>query len=189
MARFYFFCLAFDQILKENLLGDVAELGVYQGHTASILAEFTKRTARELYLLDTFSGFSAVDLSGVDANKKGNFAETSLGAVEQFIGERGVNYVQGRFPETAARLPQNGHYCLVHIDCDLYAPIMSGLEYFYPRMTPGGFIVVHDYSSLHWDGAEKAVDEFFRDRPEYVIPLPDSAGSVVIRKVGEDRKP
>ena len=70
----------------------------------------------------------------------------------------------------------------MHIDCDLYAPMSSALEYFYPRLAPGGFLVVHDYSSLHWNGAEKAVDEFFADKPECVIPLPDGAGSVAIRK-------
>ncbi len=49
-------------------------------------------------------------------------------------------------------------------------------------MVPGGFIIVHDYSSLHWNGAEAAVDQFFAGRPEAVVPLPDNAGSVVIRK-------
>jgi hypothetical protein len=43
-------------------------------------------------------------------------------------------------------------------------------------------LIVHDYSSLCWDGAERAVDEFFADKPECLVPLTDSAGSVVIRK-------
>jgi hypothetical protein len=71
----------------------------------------------------------------------------------------------------------------VHIDCDLYAPIYSALEYFYPRVVPGGYIVVHDYGSLCWDGAEKAVDVFFAAKPEGVVPMPDSAGSIVVRKL------
>jgi hypothetical protein len=49
-------------------------------------------------------------------------------------------------------------------------------------MAPGGFLIVHDYSSLHWNGAERAVDEFFADKPECVVPLTDGAGSVVVRK-------
>jgi hypothetical protein len=60
---------------------------------------------------------------------------------------------------------------------------MSGLEYFYPRMVPGGFLIVHDYGSLAWDGAEKAVDTFFADKPESVIQIPDSCGSAVIRRL------
>jgi O-methyltransferase len=59
----------------------------------------------------------------------------------------------------------------------------SGLEFFYPRLTPGGFLVLHDYSSLEWDGAEKAIDEFLADKPERVIPIPDKSGTVVLRKI------
>jgi hypothetical protein len=70
----------------------------------------------------------------------------------------------------------------VHIDCDLYEPIRAALEYFYPRMVPGGYIVMHDYTSMAWNGAERAIDEFFADKPESVIPLPDGAGSCVARR-------
>jgi hypothetical protein len=70
----------------------------------------------------------------------------------------------------------------VHIDCDLYEPIVAALNYFYPRMVPGGFMVIHDYSSLAWNGAERAVDEFFADKLEYVMPLTDGCGSAVIRR-------
>jgi hypothetical protein len=80
-------------------------------------------------------------------------------------------------------LPPDGRYCLVHLDCDLYAPMTSALAYFYPRLVPGGFLMAHDYSSLHWSGAETAIDEFFLDKPECPLPLPDSAGSVAIRKL------
>src|SRR5271169_6162588 len=38
LARYYFLNLVSDQILKEGLKGDVAELGVYKGNTAILLA-------------------------------------------------------------------------------------------------------------------------------------------------------
>jgi Macrocin-O-methyltransferase (TylF) len=182
MARFYAFCLAFDQIMKDGIAGDLAELGVYRGHTAAVLAEFARRSARTLHLLDTFEGFNSADFKGADADKKMQFADTSLELVKERVGAEGVHYVRGYFPQTAEQLPPNDRYSLVHIDCDLYAPISAGLQYFYPRMTPGGFLIIHDYSSLHWDGAEKAIDEFFVDKPEFPIPLPDGAGSAVVRK-------
>jgi Macrocin-O-methyltransferase (TylF) len=183
MARFYFFCSVFDQIVKEDIKGDLVELGVYKGNTASLLAHIARARGATAYLLDTFSGFDKKDIKGVDAGAREEaFADTSLEAVRSLVGEDSVKYIQGYFPETADQLPANATYSLVHVDCDLFAPIVSALEYFYPRMTPGGFLIVHDYSSLHWNGAEKAVDEFFSDKPEAVIALPDSAGSVVIRK-------
>jgi len=182
MARFYAFCLMFDQITKEGIAGDVAELGVYRGHTATLLAGFARRSNRRAWLLDTFEGFRDEDFVGVDAAQRVQFTDTSLEAVRAFVGEENTTYVEGFFPETAVHLPADGRYCLVHVDCDLHKPIAAALDYFYPRMTPGGFLVIHDYASLWWPGAEQAVDEFFADKPESVVPMPDISGSVVVRK-------
>lgn len=182
LSRLYALCLAFDQIEHESIAGDMAELGVYKGHTAVVLARFARRTERHLYLLDTFSGFAEEDLAGPDQTQQMQFQDTDFDAVRSFVGDGPVSYVRGKFPDTADQLPNEGRYALVHIDCDLYAPIKAGLEYFYPRMTPGGFLIIHDYSSLYWPGAEQAIDEFFADKPESVIPMPDISGTVVVRR-------
>ncbi len=42
---------------------------------------------------------------------------------------------------------------------------------------------MHDYTSLYWEGVEKAVDEFFANKDELVIPIPDMSGTVVVRKM------
>ncbi|MEK6290717.1 MAG: TylF/MycF/NovP-related O-methyltransferase, partial [Paraburkholderia tropica] len=137
---------------------------------------------RTLYLLDTFEGFPDADLDLNEKHLSGIFKDTSLEAVKNRVGEEGTVFIKGYFPETAAQLPDDGQYAIVHIDCDLYVPMIAALEYFYPRMAPGGFILMHDYGSLCWDGAEKAVDEFFADKPEGVMPLPDLCSTVVMRK-------
>jgi hypothetical protein len=185
VERFVFLSLAFDQIHKEGLKGDFAELGVYQGSTAAVLARHARRLNRQIYLLDTYEGFNQEDFSGLDAGRRVAFADTSLEAVRARVGDANATYIKGYFPQTAEQLPADGRYCLVHIDADLYAPIMSGLEYFYPRLVPGGFLIVHDYGSLVWEGAEKAIDNFFTDKPECVLPVPDSSGSAVIRRFRE----
>jgi hypothetical protein len=181
--RFYFFRLLFDQLIKDGIKGNIAEIGVYKGNTARLLAWIARHMGTTAYLLDTYAGFNPSDLTDVDSEKKISFTDSSLAAVRARVGEENVHYIKGYFPGTAAELPSNALFSLVHIDCDLHAPIRSALEYFYPRMVPGGFIVVHDYSSLHWEGAEQAVDEFLVDKPESLVPLSDLCGSAVIRKV------
>ncbi|MEX3967943.1 TylF/MycF/NovP-related O-methyltransferase [Paraburkholderia sp. EG286B] len=181
-ARFFAFCLIIDQLAKDNIGGDFAELGVFKGHSAHFLATIARRLGRTTYLLDTFEGFDAKDLSDDDSRLKGAFADTSLDAVRAKVGTEQTIFVEGRFPDTAARLPDDGTYALVHIDCDLGEPMAEGLKYFYPRVRPGGFIIMHDYNSLYWDGAEMAIDQFFSDKPESIVPLPDLCGSVVVRK-------
>jgi hypothetical protein len=183
IERLMFLSLTFDQVHKEGLGGDLAELGVYKGSTGAVLARYARRLNRRLYLMDTYQGFDQQDFSGVDAGQAPRFHDTSLARVRDRVGESNVRYVQGFFPQSADQLPDDARYCLVHIDTDLYAPIMSGLEYFYPRMVPGGFLIVHDYGSLLWAGAEKAVDRFFADKPECVIHIPDLCGSAVIRRL------
>ena len=186
LARYYFLNLVSNQILKEGLKGDVAELGVYKGNTAFLLALVARRLGSTAYLLDTFGGFSHRDLTGVDSDKQSElmqFKDTSVMAVHSLVGDENVRIIQGHFPESAAQMPDDLSFCLVHLDCDLYAPYHAALRYFYPRLIRGGFLIMHDYSSLAWDGAEKAVDEFFADKPEKVIPIPDKSGTAVVRKV------
>ena len=183
-TRFFLFCHIFDQIVKEGLAGDLIEVGVYKGDTGILLAEMALKLGRTAYLCDTYEGFDAADLQGIDEGRSPlAFRDTSLQAVQARIGAANTVYVKGYFPASASNLPDAARFCMVHIDCDLYQPIIASLDYFYPRVVPGGFIVVHDYSSLGWDGAEKAVDDWFAERAESVVPIPDSSGSVVIRKV------
>jgi O-methyltransferase len=59
-------------------------------------------------------------------------------------------------------------------------PALSGLHFFYPRMPQDGILVVHDYNA--WPGACRAVDEFFADKPELPIAMPDKSRSAVIIK-------
>ena len=42
-------------------------------------------------------------------------------------------------------MPEDMVFALVHLDCDLYAPMRAGLEFFYPKLVPGGFMIIHDY--------------------------------------------
>jgi ADP-heptose:LPS heptosyltransferase/SAM-dependent methyltransferase len=183
LNRFFALALIFDQLVKEQVSGDIAELGVYKGNTAAMLAELARRLGTTVYLLDTFEGFDAADLAGVDANKRMEFTDTSLEQVRSLVGDTSVRYIKGFFPNTAGQIQPDARFSLVHIDCDLYAPFKAALAFFYDRLLPGGFLIMHDYSSLHWDGAERAVDEFFADKPESVVPLPDGSGTVVVRKI------
>jgi hypothetical protein len=189
ISRFYFFCLAFDQMMKEGVRGDLAELGTYKGNTATLLAAMARRMGTTAWILDTFEGFNAGDLTGIDADHRMEFADTSLEAVRALVGEDNTRYIKGYFPDSASQMPDDLSFSLVHIDCDLYVPIAHALTYFYPRLVPGGYLIIHDYGSLDWNGAEKAVDEFFADKPEPVVPLTDGCGSVVIRKARAAKGP
>lgn len=183
MSRYYFLSLACDQIIKEGITGDVAELGVYKGNSAYFLAKLARCLGTRAYLFDTFEGFDKRDLVGRDEQADtDSFSDTSLARVRKFVGEENVRFVSGYFPQSLSQITEDPRFCLVHIDCDLYAPSRDALEYFYPRLVEGGMLIMHDYASYTWDGVEMAVDAFFQDKPERPILIPDKSGTAVIRK-------
>jgi hypothetical protein len=183
-TRLWSLMLNIKQVLSESIQGDFAELGVWRGNTASVLAHYAAKSDRNVYLFDTFEGFNANDLAGVDKNKPMAFEDTSIEMVKTVIGDSSDRclFVKGYFPASICAEHETKTYAIVSIDCDLYAPMKAGLEFFYPRMPAGGLLLLHDYSSGFWDGAKKATDEFCAEFGERVILMPDKSGSVFIRK-------
>lgn len=183
-ARIWSFILNCKQVLGDGIQGDFAELGVWRGNTSAILARFAAPEKRKVFLFDTFEGFPKEDLTGIDATKDTDFNNTSIELVKEVIGEN-INscvFVKGFFPDTVTDEHRSGQYAIVSLDCDLYAPTKAGLAFFYERMPRGGIFFLHDYSSLHWDGSKKAIDEFCREHDEYIVLMPDKCGSAFFRK-------
>ena len=73
-------------------------------------------------------------------------------------------------------------YALVSLDADLYQPTMAGLAYFYPRLSPGGYMILDDYNSPQFPGAGQAVREFCAREGLAVVPLCDIHGTAVLAK-------
>jgi len=175
-----------------NLEGDWAELGVYQGGSARMLAEVLnnnnksndinqdiQQQKKELLLFDTFTG---MPYNGEDFEiyQKGNLGQTSLNQVEDYLKQySNIAIKQGVFPESF-KGEEDRKFALVHIDCDLYQSVLDGIRNFYPRMVKGGFILFDDYGYLSCAGAKKAVDDFFVGKLEKPIWL--STGQCLVIK-------
>jgi hypothetical protein len=61
-----------------------------------------------------------------------------------------------------ARAPDS--ISVLRLDTDFYASTRHELTHLWPRLTAGGILIVDDYG--HFEGARKAVDEFFAERGE-----------------------
>jgi len=185
LPRLYAIVLNVRQLMEEHVPGDMAELGVFRGNSAAVLAHYARLHGRRVSLFDTFEGFDKRDLVGEDKSKQMEFADTSLNMVRQLVGDASVRYVQGRFPESVPPDLNEWRFCLAHIDCDLYDPAKAGLEFFYHRLAPGGLLIVHDYANPYWTGIKRAVDEFCLGIPERPVVLADKSGTVMIRKLAQ----
>ena len=173
------------EINDHNVLGAVAELGVFKGEFARILNLVF--STRPLYLFDTFEGFQTADLKH-DRDRDysdpptGLFADTSVEGVLSVMPfpDRCV-VKKGWFPASAADC-ENERFCFVSLDADLYDPIYEGLRFFWPRLAQGGYIFVHDYNNPEYLGAKKAVRQFCAEEGVGYTPLMDHCGTSVMAK-------
>jgi hypothetical protein len=149
-----------------RLDGQLAEVGVYKGGTAYMTAALCPD--KKFYLFDTFAGMPETNKS-VDYHNKGEFADTSLDGVQDFLKDyMNLSFHQGFFPESAHDV-QEDKFCYIHVDVDIYQSTLACLEYFYPKLVSGGVMVFDDYEWKHCGGVRKALDEFLADKPERVV--------------------
>ncbi|MBI9061606.1 MAG: class I SAM-dependent methyltransferase [Marinilabiliaceae bacterium] len=181
--RYYSLWLQLQRISKNNIPGDLAELGVYKGETAKLIHHLIPD--RDLFLFDSFSGLPKQvireDCDGTVRPQTVKFDNTTPDEVVKYIkGNEKIIVKEGIFPETAKGL-ENKIFAFVHIDADLYQSTLDALLFFYPRLSPGGMILIHDYNH-NWEGVEKAINEFSITIPEGFAELPDMYGSALLIK-------
>jgi O-methyltransferase len=156
--------------------GALAEVGVFRGGTARLICE--AKGDRDLHLFDTWEGLPEPTEADRGSGFRNRDYVASMQETSKYLsGYSGVHFYQGLFPATADRI-RDLKFSFVHLDVDLYVATVSGLEFFYPRMSRGGVIISHDYYS---PGVRTAVDEFFRDKPEIVVQQPASAHCIIVK--------
>lgn len=168
----------------DGVPGAIAELGVYKGDfSLELRRQFPGRT---LYLFDTFEGFNANDIKietagSFSQSKPGDFTDTSAEYVlGRFDDTSDIVLKKGYFPDTAAGL-ENEVFAFVSLDADLYAPTLAGLEFFYPRLSHGGAILLHDYGSRRFSGVFQAVADYEKKYGKLLlVPLCDLHKSCII---------
>jgi hypothetical protein len=165
-----------------NIPGDFVECGVWRGGN-SIAAKLIFEeygSARHVWLFDTFAGMTAPSpadttqfssMSAADRFKEGKGAThnswcyASLDDVKSnFVRSgadlSGVTFVAGDVSVTLtdeSNLPSE--ISVLRLDTDFYDSTRSEMRTLYPRLTIGGTLLIDDFG--HWDGARRAVEEYF----------------------------
>ena len=192
-------------VVANELPGAFAECGVWRG--GSVLAMILTlqelgRDDRDVHLYDTFEGMTAPterDVSSFDPPA----LETWRAAEQQ--GGRAWSEFLGRFDEQSVRstllatgypaerlvlvrgpveetLPEQApeRLALLRLDTDWYESTRHELEHLYPRLEPGGILIIDDYG--HWEGARRAVDEYFAQHPPApLLHRTDYTGRVAVK--------
>jgi O-methyltransferase len=173
-VRFAAMALALERVRSDNIPGAIAEIGVHRGYCSKFLHE--QLPERRLYLFDTFRGFPG--------SSDSRFRDTSIEFVKARLGNLGnVQFRVGVFPDTAKGLEQEA-FSFVLFDADKYDVAMASFEFFYPRLSTGGFYMLHDFNSEESDGdVRRAVESFLRGKRELLTEIPDHGGTALFRRL------
>jgi O-methyltransferase len=179
--RVYALVRAVEYAVARGVPGAIVECGVWRGGSMMAAALTLLRLGvadRELYLYDTFAGMPppteadttrsgerAADLLAENDEDSHIWAIASLSDVRAAVlstdyPEPQIHFVEGLVEDTLpASAPEE--IAILRLDTDWYRSTKHELEQLYPRLAPGGVLILDDYG--HWQGARRAVDEYFEE--------------------------
>ena len=182
-----------------DLKGHIVECGSWKGLSSFLMCHYLQKDKHSFmgenyHIVDSFEGLSTsteediinrdLILKGMQRNgkifKEAGAYSGDKESVQQLLSSYpNIQYHKGWIPDVFNGMKKH-KYKFAHIDLDIYEPISHTLNYLYPLMVPGGIIVCDDYGSMFWPGAQKAVDEFCKQKNIRVITL--SSGQAIIIK-------
>jgi hypothetical protein len=154
-------------------------------------------TDRELFLFDTFSGMSepterdvhlgrrtaAATLLERQPRNSQTWARASLEDVQDgftsvdYPRER-LHFVQGKVEDTIPEAAPE-QIAILRLDTDWYESTRHELTHLYPRLAPGGVLIIDDYGT--WKGSKDATDEFLAETGEPLLFVRTGRGRAAVK--------
>jgi hypothetical protein len=165
-----------------RLPGDFVECGVHHGgHARAILSYLDwAGSTRFFYLLDTFHGFPPEHRDLAAAVHRHDYLDDIWPAVHaRFARDPQVKLVRGTVPATLTQVATD-RVAFLSIDMNCAEPEVAALDHFWPRLVPGGVVVLDDYAFAEpYRRQKEAVDAWARPRGVPVLTLPTGQGLVL----------
>lgn len=155
--------------LDEGIPGDFIETGVWRGGCCILMRGVlaaNEVTDRKVYVADSFAGLPPPNAKAFPADAGFHLEQhtqlaISLDQVKDNFSRYGllddqVVFVPGWFSQTLPTL-EAGPFALIRLDGDLYESTHLALTALYPKLSPGGFVIIDDYVL---GPCQKAVEDF-----------------------------
>ncbi len=160
----------YETVHRDGIAGDLIETGVWRGGATIFmraLLEIYGDRDRTVWVADSFQGLPAPDaehypVDAGDLHHTVRILAVPRAEVERNFAAYGllddqVRFVEGWFRDTLPALPAES-FAIVRLDGDMYESTMQALEALYPRLSPGGFLIVDDYGAI--PSCARAVDDY-----------------------------
>lgn len=162
-----------------QLEGDFVETGVNKAAFSASLIEyvdFGRFNDKRFFLIDTFGGLVDTQVSEEErAAFKNQYGDTYQFVKDAFQKIANVQVIRGVVPDVLSTI-DFGKIAYLSIDMNCAAPERAALEFFWPRMTPGGVILLDDFCFSGREPQRKSADEFARSVGARVLALPTGQG-------------
>lgn len=178
------------EVLSEGVPGDFIETGVWRGGACIFMRAALKVlvdvcyveaynsnksfTPRTVWVADSFQGLPEPNAEKYPADARNRLYEikelaVSLEEVKDNFRKYGllddqVKFIPGWFRDTLPMAVGIERLAILRLDGDLYESTWEALTNLYPKLSPGGYVIVDDYGAI-W-GAKKATDDY---RAEYGV--------------------
>jgi O-methyltransferase len=166
----------------KQLKGDFVECGVYKGSLAMsniIYVNFNILKDRKYYLFDTFCGVDKEFCSEDEYLRlKDAYPDCYEHVVKSFKKFPNVVIVKGPVPKTLSQVHIN-KVAYLSLDMNCALPELEAIEYFWPKLVPGGIIVLDDYGWATFENQKSVADNFAKSVGVKVLSLPTGQGIVI----------
>lgn len=153
-------------VMHNNVPGDFIEAGVYKGGMIIFMRAFLEAyniKDRVVWAADSFEGIPISESRELNDTVDlwedrwiASFNEVLSNLKRYGLLDRQVEFIKGYFSET---LPDASvdRLALARLDADSYESTMDALTGLYPKMSPGGYIIIDDW---HINSCRQAVIEY-----------------------------
>jgi hypothetical protein len=161
-----------ERALQENVPGDLIETGIWRGGACIMMRAVLKAygdKSRKVYCADSFAGLPKPepDRYPQDAGDRHHEFEQLAISREDVMKnfdaygllDDQVEFVEGFFADTLPKLNAR-NFAVIRLDGDMYASTIQSLDSLYPKLSPGGFLIVDDYGAI--PACRAAVEDFRR---------------------------
>jgi O-methyltransferase len=168
-----------------KLPGDFVECGVNTGIYSLAICEYLNFNSlnKSFYLFDTFKGIpeeqmSASERSARISHNKAYYEDCFDIARRNFAPFPSAKLIRGNVPDTLpdAKIDK---VCYLSIDMNIAWPERQAIEYFWPKLSQGAFVVLDDYGFHGYEEQMRSMNEFAQGVGVEVLALPTGQGLIV----------
>lgn len=164
--------LCVENVLANNIPGDLIETGVWRGGSTIFMRAILKAygvTNRLVWVADSFEGLPAPNITQYpeDAGHKLQFhlyedfavplEEVQSNFKRYGLLDNQVRFLKGWFRDTLPSAPIE-RLAVLRLDGDLYESTMDALVNLYPKLSMGGYVIIDDYGKI--EACRKAVHDY-----------------------------